>query len=175
MLNDIVLKYEKYLKGHLFTIVLVDDTIINFQIAKKRLKHLLGFQHTSYRRFPAELIYSKIKNGSLTLKKLEKDKNYKIVKSRILNFTKIIDLLKLTPDDFIIEFNCLLLENCKLKSKYIIYQDNGNNILHLGLADNNNFYPETWFVRDKRLKNIDIYIRGQKQVKIKTFEVKIIN
>lgn len=175
MLRKIILEYEKHLKGKKFKITLETGEIIEFQIAKKRLKHLLGFQYTSYANFPAELIYSKIKSRKLTLEKLQKDKKFKIVETRILNFTRIIDLLSLTEKDFIIEFNKNLIKNCELKSKYIIYKDNLNHILHLGLAEDNTYYPETWFIRDERTNNIDLYIKNQKKLKILSFEIIIIN
>ncbi|MGL5933411.1 MAG: PBECR4 domain-containing protein [Cetobacterium sp.] len=175
MLRKIILEYEKHLKGKKFKITLETGEIIEFQIAKKRLKHLLGFQYTSYSTFPAELIYSKIKNRKLTLEKLQKDKKFKIVETRIINFTRIIDLLSLNETDFIIEFNKTLIENCELKSKYIIYKDNSNHILHLGLAEDNIYYPETWFIRDERTNNIDLYIKNQKKIKVIKFEIITIN
>lgn len=91
MLRKILLEYEKHLKGKRFKITLEDDNIIEFQIAKKRLKHLLGFQYTSYSEFPAELIYTKIKTRKLTLEKLQKDKNFKLIETRLINFTRIMD------------------------------------------------------------------------------------
>ncbi|MGL5796625.1 MAG: PBECR4 domain-containing protein, partial [Cetobacterium sp.] len=164
MLRKIILEYEKHLKGKKFKITLETGEIIEFQIAKKRLKHLLGFQYTSYSTFPAELIYSKIKNRKLTLEKLQKDKKFKIIETRIINFTRIIDLLSLDETEFIIEFNKKLVSNCELNSKYIIYKDNSNHILHLGLGEDNTYYPETWFIRDERTNNIDLYIKNQKKV-----------
>lgn len=174
MLRKIILEYEKHLKGKKFKITLEDEVIIEFQIAKKRLKHLLGFQYTSYDRFPAELIYSKMKNRKLTLEKLKNDKNFKSIETRLINFTRIIDLLSLDETNFILEFNNTLIANCQLKSKYMIYKDNSNQILHLGLAKDNTYYPETWFIRNDTT-NIDLYIKNQKKVKIKKFEVININ
>lgn len=175
MLRKIILEYEKNLKGKVFKITLENNQVIEFQIAKKRLKHLLGFQYTSYSKFPAELIYSNIKKRKLTLEKLQKDKMFKSIETRIINFSRIIDLLSLTESDFLIEFNKNLIKNCNLKSKYIIYKDNSNNILHLGLAEDNSYYPETWFIRDERMNNIDLYTKDQTKLQIIKFEVREIN
>lgn len=174
ILRKIILEYEEHLKGKKFKLTLEDDTVVEFQIAKKRLKHLLGFQYTKYNTFPAELLYSKIKKRELTWEKLKKDKKFSVVETRILNFSRIIDLLMLSENDFIIEFNRMLLTNCELKSKYIIYKDNTDHILHLGVAEDDIYYPETWFIRDRQT-NIDLYIKNQKKVKIKKFEVLIVN
>lgn len=138
------------------------------------MKHLLGFQYTQYSNFPAELIYSKIKSRKLTFEKLQKDKNFKIIESRVLNFLRIIDLLTLTAEDSIIEFDKLLIPNCELKSKYIIYKESSNYILHLGVAEDSSYYPETWFIRDERTK-IDLYIKNQKHIRVKRFEVIVVN
>lgn len=44
ILKKFIAEYETHLKGKEFIITLEDEEVIKFTVAKKRLKHLLGFQ-----------------------------------------------------------------------------------------------------------------------------------
>lgn len=170
ILKKIIAEYETHLKGKEFIITLEDGVVIKFSIAKKRLKHLLGFQYTAYKNWGAEILYNDIKKRKITYEKILKDKNYKQVEIRILNFMRIIDLLQIEIGSEIVEFNSILMPNISIKSKYIIFKNSLGYTLHFGLAEDGTYYPETWFIRKD-----DKYIANQILKKVVKYEIKIIN
>ena len=168
LLLKIVKDFDEHLKPYEFIIELDNGKIIEFNFKKENIKHLLGLHKTIFDKFYATIIYKKIKKRQITLEKLKNDKNYSDIETRVLKFSRIKDLLNLKVGDEIIEFNSSLLKKCKLKSDYIIYNEETGETLHLGLArGNGKYYPETWFIRES--KDFDKYIKGQKRVTIKSF------
>lgn len=166
LLLKIVKDFDENLKPYKFIIELENNKIIEFDLKKEHLKHLLGLHKTLFGKFYSTFIYKKIKKGEITLEKLKRDKNFSDIETRILKFARIKDLLDLKPGDEIIEFNNLLLKNCSLKSEYIIFDEKTGETLHLGLAKGSKkYYPETWFIREN--KNANKYIKDQKRVIVK--------
>lgn len=169
LLLKIIKDFDEHLKPYEFIIELDNGKIIEFNFKKENIKHLLGLHKTIFDQFYATLIYKKIKKGHITLEKLKDDNNFSDIETRVLKFARIKDLLNLKSGDEIIEFNNSLLKNCDLKSEYIIYDEETGETLHIGLAKGNTkYYPETWFIREN--KEPDKYIKGQKRIKVKSFQ-----
>lgn len=169
LLLKIIKDFDEHLKPYEFIIELENGKIIEFNFKKEHIKHLLGLHKTIFDKFYATFIYKKIKKAEITLEKLKNDNNFSDIETRVLKFARIKDLLNLKPGDEIIEFDSSLLQNCDLKSEYIIYDEETGETLHLGLAKGNiKYYPETWFIREN--KEPDKYIKGQKRVKVKSFQ-----
>lgn len=169
LLLKIVKDFEDNLLPYKYKIELENKEIIEFYFKKNGLKHLLGIQKTIFDNLNADLVYKQISEEILTFNKLKKQKHFSDIETRILNFSRIKDLLNLKPGDEIIKFDKSLLKNCTLNSKYIIHNDKTGETLHLGLAkDSNGYYPETWFVRNS--KSPDKYIKGQEKIKIEKIE-----
>ena len=158
LLLKIIKDFDNYLRPYQFVIELNNGKIIEFNFKKEQIKHLLGLHKTIFNKFYSTLIYKKIKLGEITFEKLKKNKNFSDIETRVLNFARIKDMLNLKIEDEIIEFDASLLKNCKLKSEYIIFNQETGETLHLGLAkENNKYYPETWFIGEG--KQSDKYIK----------------
>jgi hypothetical protein len=169
ILQKIVKDFDKNLKPYIYKIELENGVILEFSFKKENLKHLLGLHKTSYNNFFSTLIYKNIKNGKITLKKLSKDKYFSDIEIRILNFSRIKDILNIQMGDEIIVFDKTKLKNCNLNSEYIIFDEETGETLHLGIAKGSHiYYPETWFIREGHSK--DKYIENQFRIKVKKFK-----
>lgn len=168
LLYKLVKDFDEHLRPYRYIIEFENEKIIEFDFKKIHLKHLLGIHKTRYRNFYPSLVYKKIKDKKITLKKLETDKFYSDIETRVLNFSRIKDLLNLEEGDEVIEFDSSLLNSCDLNSEYMIFNQETGESFHLGIADEDGkHYPETWFTRNR---DIDRYIRNQKRIKIKRIQ-----
>ena len=169
ILLKVVKDFDKNLKPYIYKIELENGVFLEFTFKKENLKHLLGLHKTIYNKFFATLIYKNIKNKKITLEKLSKDKAYSDIEMRILNFSRIKDILDIKIGDEIIVFDKTKLKNCSLNSEYIIFDKLTGETLHLGVAKGKHvFYPETWFIREGHGKNK--YIENQLKIKVKQFQ-----
>lgn len=169
LLKKIQKEYDKNIRPYVFHVNLADGRSFSFNFKKDNLKHLLGLQYIYDESWPGGVIYQKIKKGKITLKTIQSFPAYNGIENRILNFSRIKDLFE---TDKLIEFDVTKLKNCSLKTKFMFFNSTSGETLHLGIAEDGSYYPETWFIRtqdkDKYIKNQAIITIDNIIKKIKT-------
>lgn len=144
---------------------------LKFEFKANNLKHLLGIHkikpYDDKTRHPGQLIYNRIKNGTLMFSHLQSDPACKDITTRIIHLLELSYLFNDSITKHIYEFDKRKYRGrTGIKSKYIIYNDKISFSLNFGLAKNNQkayIYPETWFIRER---DKDRYINGQNKYDI---------
>ncbi len=181
ILNQVLKNYENTLLNYKYEIKFIDENkieqSISFEFKKDNLKHLLGLHKISQYnlkdknnkpRYPASLIYKKIKEKQITYKDIQSTTKSDEVSIRAIHFLELSYIL----DDRLTNTIYLFKKNkyngkTQIKSEYILYMDKGSFSLNFGIAKDpikRYYYPETWFINER---NKEKFIKNQTKLKIK--------
>ena len=178
-LDVLLQKYNDYmrLKNCRAEYKLVNGECIDVTYKEENFPHLLGlhklldiqliqfWQDDNNKKVKLKDVIRRIKNSSFTDSMIKSSVFYSDIKDRYESFS-YENLTSLTYTDVIINFNPSIIKS-KIKSDYLLFEQNGKGYNHLGIArDSNtgNRYIETFFHQPS-----DMYITGQNIVKIESF------
>lgn len=160
-----VRSYQK-LQGKTFMITLETGVKIKVTFNKNRFFHLIGFHYLTdisqirFNQNKKNRIYNNIEKGILTYDIIRSSDHFTPeIEDRVLNFQHIDKLLS---EDVIVNFDKSKFKyKSDLKSEFILFKDVGGINIHLCLAMDGDFYPESFFARHD-----SDYIEGQVKLKI---------
>lgn len=179
-MDDLLQKYNDYirLKNCRAEYLLSNGMVIDFTYKEENFIHLLGlhkltdiqliqlFNDKNNKKVQTKYIISRIKKNKFTDSMVKASVFYPNIESRYESFS-YDNLTTLNYTDAVINFNPTLIKS-KIKSDYLLFEEKANNEYnHLGIAldaATKNRYIETFFHQ-----TTDMYIRGQKIVKVKSF------
>lgn len=179
-MDELLVKYNDYMR-------LVDCKVeyklengqkIEFFYKEENFPHLIGlhklkdlqliqfWQDRSNKTVKLETLIRKIKNSIFTDSMVKSSVFFPQIKERYESFS-YDNLTTLNYTNAVINFNPIMIKS-KIKSDYLLYEVKQNNEYnHMGIALNKatgNRYVETFFH-----ESTDMYINGQKTVKVKSF------
>lgn len=179
-MDELLVKYNDYMR-------LVDCKVeyklengqkIEFFYKEENFPHLIGlhklkdlqliqfWQDRNNKTVKLETLIRRIKNSTFTDSMVKSSAFFPQIKERYESFS-YDNLTTLNYTNAVINFNPLMIKS-KIKSDYLLYEVKQNNEYnHMGIALNKatgNRYVETFFH-----ESTDMYINGQKTVKVKSF------
>ena len=179
-MNDLLQKYNDYLrlKGCKAEYEFSDGSKIEVLYEEKSFAHLLGLHKLkdiqlvqfwldkSNKSVKLQTILKRIENETFTDEVVKSSHFYPLIKSRYESFS-YDNLTTLNYTDAVISFNPTLIHS-KIKSDYILFEERPKKEYnHMGIAKDDKRgtrYIETFFHQPT-----DMYIVGQKVVKVKKF------
>ncbi|MBR5317908.1 MAG: hypothetical protein IKU39_08455 [Lachnospiraceae bacterium] len=179
-MNDLLQKYNDYLrlKDCRAEYELSNGTKLIVPYREINFPHLLGlhklkdiqliqfWQDKSNKTVKLQTVLKRIENETFTDEMVKNSYFYPLIKTRYDNFS-YDNLTTLNYTEAIINFNPTLI-NSKIKSDYILFEERPKNEYnHMGIAldaKSGTRYIETFFHQ-----STDMYIAGQKVVKVKKF------
>lgn len=155
-----------------------DGTVYKVSFGKGDLMHLLGLNKLS--KFAmliskkvdgvGSMCFNDLKKGKITDKKINKNKNKRLIQRKINNFTNLKNLLSdLETQHFYFDKN---LVPCKIDAEYMLYNPIDDIHCHFGATESSKKQeqtpkacsPVTWFIEEDRP---DMYIIKQKEADLK--------
>ncbi len=198
ILNQLHKIYTNNLMGKKF-IITYDENGINkklkLEFKKEHLKHILGLHKIppynemkkikgkNIPRYPAEMLYRKIANKTITLANIMNHSTSDEVLIRAIHFLEMEYVLNDKISDKIYLFDKSKFNGkTNINSNYILYIEKQNFSLHLGLkivkhisSTEMEVIPETWFFRETLgSSSCDDYVKNQINYKIISIE-KVLN
>lgn len=179
-MNDLLQKYNDYMRlnGCKAEYELLDGTKLEVLYQEENFAHLLGLHKLkdiqliqfwldkSNKTVKLQTVIKRIKNETFTDEMVKNSYFYPMIRNRYESFS-YDNLTTLNYTDAVINFNPSLI-NSKIKSDYILFEERPKNEYnHMGIAMDNKTgtrYVETFFHQ-----STDMYIAGQKVVKVKKF------
>lgn len=180
-MNELLQKYNEYrsIVNYRFIYYLSDGSIIEYKLKQKDFPHLIGlhklidipiirkFNDRNNLKISSKYLISKIKSQSyLTDNDIKQSIYFPNIEKRYQFFTRD-NLLTISYTDIVVDFDASLIGST-LCADYILFEYNNIEYNYLCIAEdrNKNRYIESFFVNPS-----DLYIRGQKTVKVRRVEI----